>query len=168
MSSSEISSKCTVYFPPDRHQVTQPSVVTYGAIEPSPTDNWTTSLASSLSDLPITIFNPRCNAWDSTWREDVSFAPFKEQVDWEMDHAKIADAIVFYFKPGTPCPVSLLELGMYSGMYSEKVVVCCPSSFYKRGNIEIVCKRFGIEMVESLEELGGVTRARLEVLLKKT
>ncbi|KAF1951009.1 hypothetical protein CC80DRAFT_496301 [Byssothecium circinans] len=164
--SSEASSKCTVCFPPDRPKVTQPSIIIYGSIEPSPTSNWTTTLASHLSSLPITILNPRLDGWDDTWREDINFAPFKEQVDWEMDHAAVANVIVFYFKPGTSCPISLLELGMCVGMYNEKVVVGCPKEFYKRGNVEIVCRRFGIELVEDLNELGDVVKRRLEALLE--
>jgi len=82
-----------------------------------------------------------------------------------MDHAALVDVIVFYFKPGTLTPITLLELGMYTGMYAEKCVVCCPVGFYKKGNVEIVCRRLGVEFVESLEELGGVVRKRLEALL---
>jgi hypothetical protein len=159
--SSESTSKCIVHFPPARPKVQQPSLVLYGTIESSPTSNWTTQLVSTLSDLAITILNPRRNDWDSTWREDINFAPFKEQVDWEMDHAAIADVIVFYFKPGTLTPVTLLELGMYAGLYAKKCVVCCPEGFYKRGNVEIVCARLGVEFLESLEELGRVVRSRL-------
>ncbi|KAF2639229.1 hypothetical protein P280DRAFT_499484 [Massarina eburnea CBS 473.64] len=168
MSSSEASSRCTIHFPPERPKVTQPSVIAYGTIEPSSTDNWTTRLSASLSDLPVTILNPRCNAWDSTWNEDINFPPFKEQVDWEMDYADVADVIVFYFKPGTPCPVSLLELGMYVGIFKGKVVVCCPQGFNKKGNVDIVCTRFGVTMAEDLEKLNTVVRGRLEKLLGNT
>jgi hypothetical protein len=111
--SPETTQKCTVHFPPKKPQISQPSIILYGTIEPSPS-NWATSLATTLSDLPIDILNPRRDDWDSTWREDIHFAPFKEQTDWEMDHAALADIIVFYFKPGTLTPVTLLELGLFA------------------------------------------------------
>lgn len=80
-----------------------------------------------------------------------------------MDHAELADLIVFYFAPGTMAPISLLELGMYAG--SGKCIVCCPEGFGKRGNVQIVCRKYGIELVGGLEELGSMVRTRLVGLL---
>jgi hypothetical protein len=41
-----------------------------------------------------------------------------------------------------------------------KMVVACPEGFYKRGNVQIVCGRFGVEVVDSVEELkDGVVKA---------
>lgn len=76
-----------------------------------------------------------------------------------MDHAKVADVIAFYFKPGTLSPITLLELGMYVG--TRKAVVCCPEGFYKRGNVQMVCWRYGVELLGSLEELEAAVRTRL-------
>ncbi|KAJ4994362.1 hypothetical protein SVAN01_00191 [Stagonosporopsis vannaccii] len=157
-------SRSTVYKPPARPKITKPSVILYGTIESDPDADWQTSLAASLSHLPVEIINPRCDAWDHTWAEDVSDARFKEQVEWEMDHAKIADVIAFYFKPGTPTPITLLELGMYAG--TGKAVVCCPKGFYKRGNVQIVCQRYGIELLESLAELQETVKGLLLERLK--
>jgi hypothetical protein len=155
---SESTSKAVVHKPPIRPQVTRPSVILYGAIQPEPA--WQTSLAASLSDLPVDILDPRRDDWDSSWVEDIAFPKFKEQVEWEMDYAKVANVIVFYFPSGALTPVTLLELGMYAA--SGKVVVCCPKGFYKRGNVQMVCLRYGIEMHESLDELAKEVRARLE------
>ena len=157
-------SKATVHKPPTRSPITRPSVILYGTVEPDPAADWQTSLAASLSDLPIDIINPRCDAWDSTWKEDVSDSRFKEQVEWEMDHAKVADVIAFYFKPGTLTPITLLELGMYAG--SGKAVVCCPEGFYKRGNVQIVCQRYNIELLGDLD--GLIQAARLKLVDKLT
>ncbi|UPX15941.1 uncharacterized protein EKO05_0006371 [Ascochyta rabiei] len=156
---SETDSKALVYKPPARPTLNRPSVILYGSIEPDPANDWQTSLARSLVDLPVTVINPRCDAWDSTWVEDASDLRFKEQVEWEMDYAKLADVIAFYFKPGTLTPITLLELGMYAG--TGKAVVCCPKGFYKRGNVQIVCARYGIELLETLEELESAIRKRM-------
>jgi hypothetical protein len=154
---SEPSSKAVVHKPPLRPTVTRPSVVLYGAIQPEPA--WQTSLAASLSDLPVDILDPRRDDWDSSWKEDISDPKFKQQVEWEMDHAKVADVIVFYFPPGALTPVALLELGMYAG--TGKVVVCCPQGFYKRGNVQIVCLRYGIDVLDDLDALREQVRTRL-------
>ena len=156
------SSKAIIHKPPVRPQVTRPSVILYGAIQAEPA--WQTSLASSLSDLPVDILDPRRDDWDSTWVEDIEFPKFKEQVEWEMDHAKVADVIVFNFPADAVTPIALLELGMYAG--SGKVVVCCSKGFYKRGNVQIVCLRYGIEMFETLDELNEKVRARLTARLE--
>jgi hypothetical protein len=163
--SSPQSAEFVVYNPPARPTVDKPSVILYGSIEQNVAVDWQTSLASSLSDLPVTILNPRRDDWDSTWVEDISFPKFKEQVEWEMDYAKVADVIVFYFAPGTLTPVTLLELGMYAG--TGKAVVCCPPGFYKRGNVQIVCLRNSIPLLEGLEELKGAVRERLEEIAKE-
>jgi hypothetical protein len=154
---SALSSKAVVHRPPLRPKIIRPSVIFYGAIQAEPA--WQTSLAASLSDLPVDILDPRRDDWDSSWVEDISFSKFREQVEWEMDHAKVADVIVFYFPPGTLTPVTLLELGMYAG--TGKAVVCCPEGFSKRGNVQIVCLRYGIDLLESLDDLTKTIRSKL-------
>jgi hypothetical protein len=138
--------KTTVHFPPARPKLagTPPSVIFFGAIDSSP-GNWTSELTEYLSSTPCIILNPRCDVWDSTWREDVNFRPFKEQVEWELDHADMADFLVFYFKPGNKTqPITLLELGMHAARYPDRCSVCCLDGFYKKGNVEIVCQRLGV------------------------
>ncbi|KAF2017385.1 hypothetical protein BU24DRAFT_420435 [Aaosphaeria arxii CBS 175.79] len=144
---------------PSRSAIDTPSIILYGSIEGNVKVTWQSSLASSLSDLPITILDPRRDDWDSTWVEDIKFPKFKEQVDWEMDHAKVADIIVYHFVPGTPAAITLLELGMYAG--TGKAIVCCPPGYAKRGNVQIVCSRYGIPLVETLPALEGKIRERL-------
>ena len=156
--------KATIHKPPIRPQVKTPSVILYGAIQPDPTKDWQTSLSASLSDLPIAILNPRRDDWDSSWVEDISYPKFKEQVDWEMDYAQVADVIVFYFAPEAMTPVTLLELGLYAR--TGKAVVCCPEGFYKRGNVQIVCQRYEIELLGSLMELEKSVRTRLVEMLE--
>jgi hypothetical protein len=154
---SEPSSQAVVHKPPVKPEVKRTSVILYGGIQPEPA--WQTSLATSLSDLPIDILDPRRDDWDSTWKEDISFPKFKEQVEWEIDHAKIADVIVFYFPPGALTPVALLELGLHAR--TGKAIVCCPEGFYKRGNVQIVCMKYGIDLLDSLDDLKERVRTRL-------
>ncbi|KAF1835803.1 hypothetical protein BDW02DRAFT_567707 [Decorospora gaudefroyi] len=156
---SKTTAKATIHRPLIRHQITTPSIILYGSIPSSSVKDWQTPLSASLSDLPIAILNPYRHDWDQSWVEDISFPKFREQVEWEMDYAQVADVIVFYFDPNAPSPVTLLELGMYAG--TGKAVVCCPEGFYKRGNVQIVCRRYGIPLCAGLEELESVIRERL-------
>ena len=57
-------------------------------------------------------------------------------------------------------PISLLELGL--GARSGKMVVVCPQGFWKRGNMQIVCQRFGIEMFEKEEDLVEAVESKLK------
>lgn len=71
-----------------------------------------------------------------------------------------ADVVVVYFEPGTEGHVSLLELGLCAR--SEKALVACPEGYKKRGNVQAVCQRFGVRMVDSYEELRDELLRRLE------
>ena len=64
-----------------------------------------------------------------------------------------ADLIAMFFDPESKAPVSLLELGLAAGEGKGRVIVGCPEGYWKRGNVQVVCRRFGIELVGSLEEL---------------
>ena len=87
-----------------------------------------------------------------------------------MHYAEKADVIAFHFAPDTDAPVSLLELGMYAGLGrgvgvgagGKSIVVCCHPKFKKRGNVQMVCKKYEIELVESLEDLEREVRKRLQ------
>jgi hypothetical protein len=152
------SSTFVVHYPPARPTVEIPSVILYGSIDRNV--NWQNALASQLSDLPIAVLNPSRDDWNSSWVEDISFPKFKEQVEWEMDYAQQADVIAFYYGPATEAPISLLELGMYAG--SGKVVVCCHPEYKKKGNVQIVCARYGIPLTYELDKLEELVRKRLE------
>jgi hypothetical protein len=44
-----------------------------------------------------------------------------------------------------------MELGLYAN--SGKVIVCCPDGFWRKGNVEIVCRRHNVTLVNSFDEL---------------
>ncbi|GAB1315465.1 hypothetical protein MFIFM68171_05675 [Madurella fahalii] len=128
--------------------------------------SWRERLAAALSDLPVIVFNPFRADWDSSWREDVTFAPFQEQVEWELEMQERADVVVVYFGPGTDAPISLLELGLCAR--SNKAIVACHRDYRKRGNVEIVCKRYGIEFLNAEEDWTASVIGRLKNLLADT
>ena len=53
-------------------------------------------------------------------------------------------------------PISLLEFGLHAR--SGKMVVFCPEGFWRKGNVDIVCERYGIPQVEEMEELVTLIR----------
>lgn len=124
--------------------------------------DWREKLSASLFERPITIFNPNRPDWDSTWREDVTFAPYREQVLWELDKLAKADLVVVYFHPATLAPISLLEFGL-SAQIPDKVVAIAPEGYSKRANVQIVCQKFGIEFLDNIDKLHEIIINKLSL-----
>ncbi|KMK63306.1 hypothetical protein Y699_04136 [Aspergillus fumigatus Z5] len=122
--------------------------------------DWRETLSTSLSDLPVTIYSPYRPDWDSSWREDIDFAPYREQVEWELDKLDKSDTVVIYFHPATQAPISLLELGLCARVPGKALVVC-PEGYWKRGNVQIVCEKYGVEMVDNVDALRDAIVERL-------
>ena len=128
-----------------------------GSIEMGAAENWQDKATDYFKDFPnLTIFNPRRDDWDSSWVQEITNPQFKEQVDWELDHLFRSNVIIFYFDPNTKSPITLLELGLILGrdmFHDADIYVCCPPGFWRRGNVEIVCERYGLEIFTDLNSV---------------
>ncbi len=128
------------------------SVFLAGSIEMGKAVDWQLQVEQALSEIKnISIFNPRRDDWDASWEQSIHTKPFYDQVHWELEALEKATHIVFYFSPETQSPITLMELGLFAR--SGKAVVCCPEGFWRKGNIDIVCQKFNIPQVNTLEEL---------------
>jgi len=122
-------------------------------------EHWQESIERELHGMENTcILNPRRDDWDSSWKQEIGDPQFYGQVSWELSAMERADLIVFYFSPATQSPVSMLELGLFAR--SGKIVVCCPEGFWRKGNIDIVCERYGVTQADSLKDLIQIIRNR--------
>lgn len=135
---------------PDQGVKYQKKVFLAGSIEMGAAEDWQRLAEEALSDCEVTIFNPRRDDWDSSWEQRIHNPEFNHQVNWEMDRLEEADHILMYFAPNTKSPISLLELGLHAK--DEKLIVVCPDGFWRKGNVEIVCRREGIWLYESLAD----------------
>lgn len=81
-----------------------------------------------------------------------SFDPFRKQVEWELRKQARADLVVLYLHPATQAPITLLEFGLCVRT-RKRVIVCCPKGYHKRANVQLVCMRFGVQMVQGVVEL---------------
>jgi hypothetical protein len=124
-----------------------------GSIEMGKAENWQARVEEFFKYYPreITILNPRREDWDSSWTQEFTNPQFYQQVNWELTSLDAADLIIMYFHPDTKSPISLLEFGMYAE--SNKMLVCCPTGFWRKGNVDIVCERYSIPNYETLDEL---------------
>ena len=132
-----------------------------GSIEMGKAEDWQAVIPELFKDRnDLTFFNPRRDDWDSSWEQKESNPQFSEQVNWEMDKLDECDIIFMYFSPETKSPISLLELGLYAN--SEKMIVCCPYSFWRKGNVDIVCSRHNIPVYNTLDAAIGRLRTELK------
>ena len=128
-----------------------------GSIEMGTAEPWQENFVQEFQDYDVTFLNPRRTDWDSSWVQEKSNPEFSEQVNWELDALNFADYVVFYFDKNTKSPITLMELGLYA---HKKCIVCCPTGFYRKGNVDIVCARYKIPVVESFEELVKEVKSR--------
>jgi len=135
------------------------SVFLAGSIAMGRAEAWQAAVEQTLADLPITILNPRRESWDASWEQSIDHSEFRGQVEWELKAQECATMIAMYFAPTEPSPITLLELGLFAR--SGKLVVCCPKGFWRRGNVEVVCARYGIPTVADLPGLIEAIRRRL-------
>lgn len=137
-----------------------PTVFLAGSIEMGSAADWQTELVSALGSRHVTILNPRREDWDASWRQSIHEPKFREQVEWELDGLERADLIAMWFEPQTHAPITLLELGLVARM--DKLVVGCPDGYWRKGNIEIVCSRFGIPLTTDWNAFVAIVCAKLE------
>jgi hypothetical protein len=130
-----------------------------GSIEMGNAPNWQADLIAALADRDLTILDPRRAEWDASWRQSIDEPKFRGQVEWELDGLERADLIAMWFAPETKAPITLLELGLHAR--GGKVVVGCPDGYWRKGNIEIVCARFGLPLVGEWNAFVAAVRARL-------
>jgi len=142
------------------------SIFLAGSIEQGDASKWQDELLCGYSPSSfVTVFNPRRDDWDSSWKSEMSFDPFREQVNWELDYLDQTDVIAMYFDPETKSPISLLELGLYCS--TGRMVVCCPHGFWRRGNVEIVCRRYNVPFFNTFDEFRQEVVRRLEDAMQR-
>jgi hypothetical protein len=129
-----------------------------GSIEMGAAAKWQDEVYEKIKHIPdVTAFNPRRDDWDSSWKQSICNAEFKNQVEWEQFYLVRADVIFFYFAPGTQSPITLLEFGQAVEMKSNtsrdvEIVVVCPDTFWRKGNIEVMCANRNIPLYNTLDD----------------
>ena len=123
-----------------------------GSIEMGRAEDWQKIVEDYFDAFDdYTLLNPRRDDWNPDWKQEFENPHFYQQVNWELNGLEKADHIIMYLAPNTKSPISLLELGLFAT--SNKLLVCCPEGFWRRGNVEIVCEKYGIPFYEKLDEL---------------
>lgn len=129
-----------------------------GTIDMGKGENWQQQVGEFLSDFPdwLLILDPRRDDWDDTWEQDKGNPEFRQQVEWELKSQEIADLILFVFATNeenaekAEAPITLMELGLFK---DKQCVVCCPQGYYRKGNVDIVCERYGVPVYEDFDAM---------------
>ena len=152
----------TVIKAPEEFDVsTKPSIFLAGSIDQGKAPNWSLEVTNCLRDVDCVVLNPRRTDWDSSWEQDINNAKFKEQVEWELKGLEEASFIALCFTKESQAPISLLELGLH--VTSGKMVVCCPKGYWRKGNVDVVCSRYGVRVVEDFGEFCREVKERMLV-----
>ena len=135
-----------------------------GTIDMGNSEDWQRELTDFLLEINpnLTIYNPRRDDWDSTWKQEIQNAQFNHQVTWELTCLEKADLVIMYFGRDSKSPISLLE----TGLFKEKIICYCPDGFYRKGNVDIVGERYGFPVWSNFENFKHILTNRLNETIK--
>lgn len=128
------------------------SVFLAGTIDMGNSINWQEVLFNQIYEKQseVVVFNPRRKDWDSSWAQRINNPKFNEQVNWEMDYLTLCTVAAFNFEPDSQSPITMMELGNRLETSKNNPfkfnVVYCPDSFWRKGNVDILCHRYGVEV----------------------
>ena len=94
--------------------------------------NWQSVMAEKLSDLDITIYNPRRANFPI---HDPNAA--REQITWEFHRLNDATDISFWFCKETICPIVLYELGRHLARSKAEIFIGMDPEYKRRQDVEI-------------------------------
>jgi hypothetical protein len=142
--------------PPNEANGEAPYVFLAGSIEQGKAAEWQRQIAEGLADLDIVLLNPRRDDWDADAEQSVDNPYFAAQVSWEIEYLQESDITLFYFQPDTFSPITIGEfyykLRGFDPDYPS-VVVCCPTGYWRKGNIDFMCRHHGVPMVDDIDGL---------------
>lgn len=142
--------------PPNKFLPLGRKIFLAGSIEMGVAEHWQDKVIKFLKEKEdkyhdIDILNPRRDDWDSSWVQSIDNKEFREQVEWEIDGIDKSRIIFFYFDPNTKSPITLFELGKAMSGYND-IIVVCPDGYWRKGNVEVYCKKEHVLLFNTLEQ----------------
>lgn len=138
-----------------------PVVFLAGSIDEGRAEAWQDRAIKALSGLDVIVLNPRRSEWNADLRQDIDEPEFAAQVDWELDGIEDADVVLFHFSPQGLAPITLLEIG-YAAASSKRIVVSCPEGYWRRGNVQVLCRRSDVPVQSDLESALAVLTTMID------
>jgi GNAT superfamily N-acetyltransferase len=149
-------------YPPNPIEIAVDRQVAFlgGAIDMGQAVDWQAELGEYVLDVPCFLLNPRRKDWDPTWVQSIDNPEFRQQVEWELAGLDIASIIVLVLTKDSKAPISLLELGLHAS--DGKMMVFCPEGFYRKGNVDIVCAKYGVPVFADWDEFKEAFREKVK------
>ena len=155
--------KCHVIYPPEPFDFKQPPeppvVFLAGSIDMGKSEDWQAKVINWLADVPCVVLNPRRKDWDSSWKQEFENPQFREQVEWELKGLEQASLVAMCFTEKSQAPISLLELGLH--VIGRRMIVFCPNGYWRKGNVDVVCNRYGVPVYEDFDEFLRMVKSRI-------
>lgn len=125
-----------------------------GSIDMGSAVNWQREAEEWIAtNLPHVIaVNPRRADWDASWEQSLDNIEFAYQVSWEHYGLMNCSVVILNFLPESMSPITLLELGIMATTRPRNTIVVCPDGFYRKGNVEFICKLHNVSMVNTIEQ----------------
>ncbi len=138
---------------PAKQRIQATSIFLAGGISNCP--DWQAEMVATLANETLTLINPRRADFPM---HDPTAAPL--QIEWEFQHLRLADAILFWFPKETLCPITLFELGAQSRGEKPLFVGVHPA-YQRRQDVEVQLRlaRPEVRVVYRLEDLAGQVQA---------
>lgn len=143
-----------------------PIIFLGGSINMGKASPWRETVIKALAHTNAVFLNPWGDYFDPETPQDADNPKFSGQVNWELDGLEAADIVLFYFDADGQSPITLLELGM-NVKTSKAVIVRCPEGFWRKGNVDVVCRRYGVPQVDDIEDLIDVTKQWIYLINSK-
>lgn len=119
------------------------SVFLAGAIDMGAAVDWQAEVIKALTPHKITVVNPRRAKFDETTLD--------EQILWELEALEDVNRIFMWFPKDAKAPISFFESGLY--LRSHKMIIGAELGFYRRRNLELTTRRYGVKLHESIETM---------------
>jgi hypothetical protein len=124
-----------------------------GAIDMGMAEAWQEKVIAMLQGVhDLVLINPR--------RAEFTPDTLDEQIDWELDGLEKADLILMWLPSESKAPISLFEAGLY--WKSGKLRIGAGPGFYRRRNLEITARRYGVRLYDDLHILVQSLRRQIE------
>ncbi len=126
-------------------------------------------LGQHFQNKNLFVFHPMQKDWDSDWGITKADPKFRKQFEWELEAQELADIIVMHFEHDALAPISLMEFGLNVRPIAigySRLIVHCPEGFWKKGNVDIVCAKYGIKQAKTFDNLVKMTIRQIKRLNK--
>lgn len=125
-------------------------------------EDWQMELTDYLSDLNVTIVNPRRVGDLATTGEET-----KKQIEWEFNYLRRCSVVSFWFPKTSICPITLFELGRVLGTYIQDnitVIIGCDPEYTRLFDVQQQSGLEGCEVIIGKDMFFKEVRNALENL----